>query len=250
MKEIILALLLTMGFLAIGCDDDDDDNDSSQNNAGLIINDDDDAVDDDDNNDVDDDDNDDSDTPVPPAVRCEGGKDALFEGYYTPNSQSNNTAGIEYCPNESVHRYEAKTCEFFDYEIEESLSDASNCPDGCIEDGISGVCFDDGWVRIYECVYKCESDGDCPKGRYCLCTNTETDFNFSECVKGNCSTDEDCEVGFQCGVTKSECGASNGLYCHTPNDDCYGDVDCEDMYRCAFDENEAKWTCMGVALCE
>jgi len=113
-------------------------------------------------------------------------------------------------------------------------------------DGLQAVCTAD----------QCFSDGDCPAQRVCDCRgsllNTDTSASHRCLPLGNCRVDSDCGPGGYCSPSLDvNCGSGMGVrgyFCHTPNDDCIDDNECQKSATtgegyCAFDPLAKRWVC-------
>jgi hypothetical protein len=127
-------------------------------------------------------------------------------------------------------------------------------------DGENGRCTGNGHDG-YQCTYDaCFSDSDCPAlasgtPRLCQCEGgSRADNNV--CLGGNCRVDADCGGGGYCSPTLGSCGnytGTQGYYCHTSNDECLDDADCNadgSSYPgyCAFMPEVGHWMC-SMAQC-
>ena len=54
---------------------------------------------------------------------------------------------------------------------------------------------------VDEPYFSCHNDGDCPDGKRCV----ELDYGDKVCQSGECSTNEDCEIGTYCDTDKEQC---------------------------------------------
>lgn len=117
----------------------------------------------------------------------------------------------------------------------------------CTE-GMNGRCTDYG--RGYaDCTYdQCFEDSECASGP-CICGG---DFAGNSCRGGDCQIDADCGDGGYCSPTFGDCGDYSGViayYCHTPEDECTDDTDCEghrDGFGgayCMYSPEVARWIC-------
>jgi hypothetical protein len=117
----------------------------------------------------------------------------------------------------------------------------------CTE-GDNGRCIGnghDGWYCSYD---RCFVDDDCDN--VCECEGGfRGDFNV--CVGGDCRTDADCGPGGYCSPSFGDCGEYTGVvayYCHTPDDECIDDSDCDGDGNfgapyCAYNPAAGKWMC-------
>lgn len=103
----------------------------------------------------------------------------------------------------------------------------------------------------------CGSDGDCGAGMACLCAGelgAKTSVNI--CIPADCKTDADCH-GYSCSPTfvaldKGECRSESqpyqGLRCHTPDDRCVDDEDCNGG-ECVYSDAKRHWVCSIRFVC-
>lgn len=170
-------------------------------------------------------------------------------------------AGYESCPDGSVHRHTQVACNVREvYDPCVDWDDLSSCKEDahCV-DFASGFCeqawlFDGGRC---ECVYPCTTDDECGPGGACVCPlRGPTDFELglayqrvAACMPANCRTDADCP-GTRCAVSVGGCYDVEGLYCHTPEDECEGHADCPGGGRCAYSTDMGRWICDNFSFCE
>lgn len=110
----------------------------------------------------------------------------------------------------------------------------------CVDGGAGGTCDYD----------ECHADSECLSGTdVCVCAN-EIDVMppsvGAECVAGTCRTDSACGNGLYCSPSISGyCGASYiaGQFCHTCQDECVDDADCQLFERCSYDPAVGHWAC-------
>jgi len=128
--------------------------------------------------------------------------------------------------------------------------------------GINGRCISTGGPLggSIVCSYDtCFSDSDCSDHVPCICRESTADSAANHCVEGgNCRIDSNCGsggfcspslVGTLCGYDQSTTGY--GYYCHTPQDSCLNDSDCEsasvnsphDSSVCAYNPESTRWSC-------
>lgn len=133
----------------------------------------------------------------------------------------------------------------------------SSCAsDADCTDGTNGRCTGnphDGWRCTYD---TCFADADCDPNSVCEC-----DGGFRSganvCLPGNCRTDDDCGGAF-CSPSFGGCGEYSGTvgyFCHTCEDECVDDSDCQDLDAgvggwgapyCAFDPTAGRWMCSAL----
>ena len=123
----------------------------------------------------------------------------------------------------------------------------SDCADGG-PGTMNGRCMMNAVSQLASCSYDdCESDGNCADGGVCQCRDNlaaGTDI----CLTGNCRIDSDCGAGGYCSPMIGGCGLHLGTvayYCHTPQDECLNDSNCNlpGLY-CVFDATaKMHWIC-------
>lgn len=82
------------------------------------------------------------------------------------------------------------------------------------------------------CNYRCAEDSDCGDGFVCECGPLA-----GTCLRANCATEDDCDVGQACARYSYDdgCGRSNGYACTTPLDECRTNAECAD--ECWFEQD-------------
>jgi hypothetical protein len=126
---------------------------------------------------------------------------------------------------------------------EAECGDDSDC-----QDGRNGRCTSTRFG--YECTYDaCVEDADCDG--VCEC-NGGFRSDANACTGGNCRVNADCGPQGYCSPSFGSCGGYSGVvayYCHTPEDECIDDEDCEgdpefgfDPY-CAYEPGAGRWRC-------
>ncbi|MGK0360759.1 MAG: hypothetical protein ACI9U2_003073, partial [Bradymonadia bacterium] len=105
-----------------------------------------------------------------------------------------------------------------------------DCPDG--DNGRCTGNGHDGWYCTYD---RCFADADCDG--VCQCGGGfRSDHNV--CLGGDCRVDADCGAAGFCSPSFGDCGAYTGVnayYCHTSDDTCIDDADCEGEPQFGFD---------------
>ena len=168
-----------------------------------------------------------------------------------------------------------------------AVTASANCPNApaaCAQDsdctaGKNGRCFSDthGCTSV-RCSYDgCSSDTDCAENEACACRVSGAASTPTLCVSAQCRVDADCGVDRFCSpslvhdpcayppealCTPADgacspgpclCGDSraHGYFCHTQNDTCVNDSDCNTASgsSCAYDRIENRWTCTGARIC-
>ncbi|MFY0533180.1 hypothetical protein [Nannocystis pusilla] len=99
------------------------------------------------------------------------------------------------------------------------------------------------------------SDSDCSGGQICVCAGDHPGdggdlYLKNTCMPANCASKADCEG--ECGCRGSEffCGHVIGAFCPTLEDECSDSDDCPQDKYCAFDADQARWTCQFLGICE
>ncbi len=147
------------------------------------------------------------------------------------------------------HRAVARDCDDVRARRDPGAEDWGECTahEDC-QDGINGRCIGnshDSWYCSYD---QCFADAECG-GKVCECEGGfRSDHNV--CLRvGDCLTDADCGAGGYCSPTLGDCGdydGTVGYFCHTPEDDCIDDADCQVDERweyCAYNPAAQKWSC-------
>ncbi len=99
----------------------------------------------------------------------------------------------------------------------------------------------------------CRSSSDCGEGTACVCRSLDRSAmnayqNFSRCLPAACRSQADCREG-TCGVSRNLCLEPDGLYCHTPNDECQTSVDCGEGKVCGYDTAKQRFQCRPWGPC-
>jgi hypothetical protein len=61
------------------------------------------------------------------------------------------------------------------------------------------------------------------------------------CIFGNCRTDADCKNGKYCSLSLTQCNPT--YQCHTPDDECADNTDCDSDMACGYDRGTKHWGC-------
>lgn len=118
--------------------------------------------------------------------------------------------------------------------------------------------YSGGGALECSCTYAtCAGDSSCPTGQTCACAGSPyTGGSDNTCVQGNCRVDADCEGGSgYCSpaLNANSCGSILGYYCHTPNDQCVNDTDCQDTTMgpqvCTYAPTDGRWECAAEGFC-
>ena len=108
-------------------------------------------------------------------------------------------------------------------------------------DGIGGACA---------CVLPCESDGECPSDRACLCRTAvfaqdraRSIVPVNGCWPATCRSNSDCGPDGQCALTNSLgiCVLTPTAACRSSADPCQSDTDCEEGWAC--EGGPGGWAC-------
>lgn len=150
----------------------------------------------------------------PPAVNCEP----------VLQRESSEFADVDFCENDSFVRREPVTC---DDTMPVECAPPGECGSGCTVGRCSGP------TDPCECVAPCGTDDDCGDGFACQCSvgwlpGLPFGSYHASCIPANCRTADDCG-GFECGLSDDDrgCGgARKGYFCHSEEDECFGDRDC------------------------
>jgi hypothetical protein len=145
-----------------------------------------------------------------------------------------------------------------------SISTTGSCTQtGCLQDsdctsGINGRCTNGPFACSAGCSYdECLSDADCPGNVPCECRSSGSDPMRNFCAtQSYCRIDADCGPDGYCSPSLlslvqndgySICDdGTTGHFCHTPNDLCTDDSDCN-QGTCNFDLKSQSWSC-GLCL--
>ena len=98
------------------------------------------------------------------------------------------------------------------------------------------------------CSYdECFTDSDCAgtDAPYCACRDPRT-YGANDCVIGNCAQDSDCGACGYCSPTPGGCNTHTGIdgyFCHTPQDACVNDSDCDGGQVCQRSVAMNYWFC-------
>lgn len=118
------------------------------------------------------------------------------------------------------------------------------CHDEC-DQGRNGRCDPAGHGCSYD---DCIADSDCPDDHLCACSQGPDETH--RCIQAGCRTNADCAGDLHCSPTRaSECSNVSGVVayqCHTENDGCQSDADCDGATTtglCVHDAEQARWVC-------
>lgn len=133
---------------------------------------------------------------------------------------------------------------------------AACAADGDCTTGVNGRCVGnphDGCRCSYD---RCNTDGECMTGGPCECRiASRGGAGANVCMAGNCRVDADCGAGGYCSPSLGSCGDYGGVvgyYCHTAQDACVDDADCQTTLDggflgqrpyCMFTREAGRWTC-------
>jgi hypothetical protein len=145
-----------------------------------------------------------------------------------------------------------------------NITCGADCPDTpffqCGSDsdctaGRNGRCIGPGGPARSYCAYDaCASDAECTNSQPCACHGSTYANPWNNvCAPGNCRVDADCGAHGYCSPAPSlgECsGRLAGYYCHTPDDTCINDSDCETGKISTYSTASKRWACDGpIAVC-
>jgi hypothetical protein len=99
----------------------------------------------------------------------------------------------------------------------------------------------------------CRSSAECGNGSACVCRSLDRSAmnayqNFSRCLPATCRGQADCTEG-TCGVSRNLCLEPDGLYCHTPKDECQTSADCGEGKVCGYDTAQQRFACRPWGPC-
>jgi len=119
----------------------------------------------------------------------------------------------------------------------------SDCVDASLGD--NGRCVQRGPIPGYTCSYDtCFEDSACAEGSVCQCRESPDSVQANYCAApSTCRIDADCGENGYCSPSQSHewCGAFYA--CHTSNDECTNDGDCDNYTHCDFDPSAKHWRC-------
>ena len=128
-------------------------------------------------------------------------------------------------------------------------SEGSCTTDADCTEGRNGRCED--FRGDIHCSYDtCFDDDGCDGTHVCACGGGFWSDNNVCLREGNCRTDGDCGPGGYCSPSLGDCGEYSGVvgyFCHTAEDECVDDEDCEGGDHCAFDPVTDRWMCSDTA---
>ncbi|MFN3200428.1 MAG: hypothetical protein ACE366_18665 [Bradymonadia bacterium] len=159
-----------------------------------------------------------------------------------------------------VHRPEAAAC---DRERPEDPFDASGLEGDqpgvmCLshadcDAGVNGRCVHTRFGT--ECTYDdCFTDSDCADDEVCTCGGTPgLPHGNNVCLQAWCRLDSDCGAGRYCSPNVYGCELV-GWVCHTPQDTCSTQNDCEDTESpegsfCGYSNGDSRWMCISASTC-
>ena len=119
----------------------------------------------------------------------------------------------------------------------------SECVNGALGD--NGRCVQLGPIPGYSCIYDtCFTDSACAKGSVCQCREPPGSVEANYCTTpSNCRIDADCGDNGYCSPSQAHEWCGTFYACHTPNDECTNDSDCDPSTHCDFDVNAKHWLC-------
>ena len=134
----------------------------------------------------------------------------------------------------------------------DSCSSDSQCT--CGADGrCLGIALSAGPESCFCSYDTCATDTDCKAGDLCVCHGSAYQrYSLGNtCVVGNCRVDADCGEHAYCSPARGyeNCGCVTGYYCHTRQDLCTNDNDCEPQHFCTWFSKSARWGCELSPMC-
>jgi hypothetical protein len=167
---------------------------------------------------------------------------------------SGEPSGYEQCADGAVNRVSAENFGR-DWDVDACRGDEGDFSCRADEDCTArpnGICasqlniWDTGVDPSYcGCVYPCESDNDCKENEACHPPEVGDETTpWPECVGANCRTNDDCESG-ECGYGEHHNGCywQQELVCHSDNDTCHANGECEPSDQCYPSGDDNEWAC-------
>lgn len=102
---------------------------------------------------------------------------------------------------------------------------------------------------------QCTTDSEC-NGGACICRTARYGGPTYCAAKGNCLTDADCGSGGYCSPSRvgDTCNDANiAYYCHTSDDECANDADCDAFPSagfCLVPAGQTHWQCVPFPSCD
>jgi hypothetical protein len=137
----------------------------------------------------------------------------------------------------------------------------SGRPEACVATtytDFSTQCESDEDCGGDRCDYYCErpsscmTDGDCSSDDVCLCQGMYGEdgngaLSGNLCLPSECESESDCN-GLPCalGYNGFWGGTLEGVFCHTPEDECSAASDCSSNEYCRYRRGESRWVCEGI----
>jgi hypothetical protein len=119
--------------------------------------------------------------------------------------------------------------------------------------GLEGRCVEGCCVASSSCTYdQCTFDRDCPADQTCACHGSPYLAPADNtCVPGDCRVDADCRSGCACSPSQRPgCWGCVSYHCHTPQDRCVNDADCQAQFPgdgfCVYASDAGHWECAGI----
>ena len=123
--------------------------------------------------------------------------------------------------------------------------------------GVGGRCTEACCFANSACTYdQCTFDSDCPADQTCACHgSTYLSPWGSTCVPSDCRVDADCGSGCDCSPSQQAgCLGCLSYHCHTPQDLCLNDSDCQpppgEAGFCVYASDAGLWECTQIQLPE
>ncbi len=100
----------------------------------------------------------------------------------------------------------------------------------------------------------CQTDAECAGGEACVCAGKygagdTVGLSGNLCLPAECRSADDCG-GLPCAIGYDGfwVGSVQGLFCHTPDDECTTAADCPDGQYCRYGTTEQHWVCEGIGI--
>ena len=121
--------------------------------------------------------------------------------------------------------------------------------------GLEGRCVEYCCFASSSCTYdQCRFDSDCPANQTCACHDSPyLAPSDNTCLSGNCRIDADCGSGCDCSPSQQAgCWGCLSYHCHTPQDLCVNDSDCQAQFPgegfCVYASDAGHWECTSIQV--